>query len=312
MSRPLSFNQIEAFRAVVISGTTVAAARMLHTTQPSISRLLGQAQNASGLKLFVNDRGRLQLTREGRHLFETVQLHFQGFERIEQTVAALRSSGAGVFRIACTPSLGQGVLPKVLDRFTRHWPQVHFNVQTLGSRQIEDGLRQGMYDIAITNSRFDGSEFQTQAVHQGEAVVISALDHPFSIRELITVADLKDETLISLAHSDALEVELRKAFAADNLESPSKIETIYSSTICTLAAQGLGVGVVNPYMASVFRDRLCIRRFSPTIHVTTFATFARFTPASELAERFLGELNQTMRSEEWSMPRLAGALAPAG
>ncbi|REN20915.1 LysR family transcriptional regulator, partial [Mycobacterium tuberculosis] len=52
MSRPLNFRQIEAFRAVMQTGTTTAAAAMLHTTQPSVSRLLAQIQNATQLKLF--------------------------------------------------------------------------------------------------------------------------------------------------------------------------------------------------------------------------------------------------------------------
>lgn len=309
MSRPLSFSQLEAFRAVVLSGTTVAAARMLHTTQPSISRLIHQAQHASGLKLFVNDRGRLQLTREGRHLFETVQLHFQGFERIEQTVAALQASGAGVFRIAATPSLAQSILPQVLQRFTRERPQVHLNVETPGSRQIEDGLRLGRYDIAMTNAMFEGAEFHTRQVHSGEAVVVCARDHAFAARESVTVADLKSETMISLPAHDALEVELRKAFAARKLAAPVKIETIYSATICAFAAQGLGVGVVNPYMASVFQDRLCIRRLRPRITVRTYAAFARFTPASEMAERFLADMETVLRGGHWSASEL---VAPAG
>jgi DNA-binding transcriptional LysR family regulator len=33
MSRPLNFRQIEAFRAVMLSGTTIAAAATLGTTQ---------------------------------------------------------------------------------------------------------------------------------------------------------------------------------------------------------------------------------------------------------------------------------------
>lgn len=299
MARPLTFQQIEAFRAVVLSGTTVAAARMLHTTQPTVSRLIGQAQSASELKLFVNDRGRLQLTREGRHLFDTVQLNFQGFERIEQSVAALRESGAGVFRIACTPSLAQSILAAALERFARDFPHVHFNVQTLGSRQIADGLRQGLYDIALSNNALEGSEFQAQAVHHAEAVCIAAPEHRFTKLRVVKVTDLKDQVLISLPREDQLEVQLRKAFADKKLVHPSAIETIYSSTICTFASRGLGVGVINPYMASVFKDRLCIRRFSPRIPVTTYAAFARFAPASELAQRFCDQIKGVLRGAEW-------------
>lgn len=302
MSRPLTIGQINAFRAVVLSGTTVAAAQMLHTTQPSISRLLAQAQSATGLKLFINDRGRLRVTREGRMLFETIQLQFQGIEHIEQTVVALRSSGAGVFRIACTPALALGVLPQVLEVFTKAWPNVHSNVQTLGSRAIRDGLRQGIYDIAVTNNLLEGSEFQNHVVHSSEAVCIMSLDHALADRAKIHASDLQHYPLISLERGDALEAEMRKVLANIGLTITPAIETIYSATICAFAAQGLGVSVVNPYMAMVFKDRLSIRRFAPTITVKTYVTFSRFSPPSELADRFLEALNSRMRSDEWSAP----------
>jgi DNA-binding transcriptional LysR family regulator len=290
MSRPLTFQQLQAFRAVVISGTTVAAAEMLHTTQPTISRLIGQAQQASGLKLFVNDRGRLQLTREGRHLFEVVQLNFQGLGRIEQVVAALRESGAGVLRIACTPSLGQSVLPLALEAFVKDYPQVHLNVQTLGSLQIEEGLRQGIYDIAITQREFSGAEFVMQAIHHTGAVCVAALNHRFTQMREVKITDLKGEVLISLPEEDAIEQELNRLFLEKKMLSPKAIETIYSATICNFVARGLGVGVINPYMASVFKDRLCIRKFTPRIPVTTYVAYARYSPGSELAKHFFDAL----------------------
>lgn len=298
MTRPLSFQQIEAFRAVVLSGTTVAAAEMLHTTQPTISRLIGQAQQASGLKLFVNDRGRLQLTREGRHLFEVVQLNFQGLGRIEQVVAALRESGAGVFRIACTPSLGQSILPFALESFVKDYPQVHLNVQTLGSLQIEEGLRQGVYDIAITQRAFSGAEFIAKAIHHTGAVCVAAPNHRFAKMREVKVTDLKGEVLISLPEEDAIEVELNRLFSEKMMASPKAIETIYSSTICTFVSRGLGVGVINPYMASVFKDRLCIRKFSPRIPVTTYVAYARFAPASELSECFFDAMKAVFEVQE--------------
>ncbi|HLU04354.1 MAG TPA: LysR family transcriptional regulator [Advenella sp.] len=301
MSRALSFPQIEAFKAVVLTGTTVAAARMLHTTQPTVSRLLSQAQSATGLKLLVNDRGRLQLTREGRHLFEIIQANFQGLGRIEQAVAALRESGAGVFRVAATPSLGQSLLPAAMERFARHYPQVRFNVQTLGRRQIEDGLRLGLYDIALTNSLPDGAEFEGTAVHKSQAVCVSSQDHPFAKRDYVSLADLNDQVLISLPGDDVLEMALQDAFNRKGMVHSTKIETIYTSTICIYASRGLGVGIVNPYMASVFRDRLCIRNFRPKIRVTTYAVFARFMPQSELAQHFLQNVVESCEAEQFGV-----------
>ena len=116
MPRPLNPREIETFRAVLQTGTTTAAAQLLHTTQPSVSRLLAQMQAAAGLKLFDIHKGRLRPTPEAMELYATVQQHFLGRERIERQLAVLRQSGAGGLRIGCTPALGLSVLPPVVQR----------------------------------------------------------------------------------------------------------------------------------------------------------------------------------------------------
>ena len=50
--RPISFRHIEAFRAVMGTGSMTEASRRLHTSQPQVSRLIGQLEAATGLPLF--------------------------------------------------------------------------------------------------------------------------------------------------------------------------------------------------------------------------------------------------------------------
>ncbi|RYH18807.1 MAG: LysR family transcriptional regulator, partial [Alcaligenaceae bacterium] len=56
----MRFNQIDAFRAVMLSGSMTAAARELYTSQPNISRLISQLEMETGLTLFERKFGRLQ------------------------------------------------------------------------------------------------------------------------------------------------------------------------------------------------------------------------------------------------------------
>jgi DNA-binding transcriptional LysR family regulator len=154
----------------------------------------------------------------------------------------------------------------------------------------------------VTNNLLEGSEFLSQVVHSSEAVCVMSLNHTLAARAVIDASDLQHYPLISLERGDALEEELRKVRADIGLTVSPAIETTYSATICAFAAQGLGLGVVNPYMAVVFRDRIAIRRFTPLITVKTYVTFARFSPTSELADRFVEALNSRMRSSEWAAP----------
>lgn len=292
MARPLSFHEIEAFRALMLRGTTVAAARMLHTTQPTISRLITQAQIATELQLFLNKKGRLQPTQEALQLFETIQLYFQGAEKIEQTAAALRESGTGVLRIACTPTLALGVLPVALRTFMHLFPGVHTNVETLGTEHIKDGLLHGLYDIALTNNSLAGDEFRSEVIHVNEAVCVMALKHALADKTSVDAVDLMHYPLLCLHKGDSLGAELQHVLATQKIKISKYLETTYYATVCMFAAEGIGVGVVNPYIAPVFRDRLAVRAFTPAIKVKTYASFSKSHPASTLTDRFLSVLTK--------------------
>ena len=79
------------------------------------------------------------------------------------------------------------------------------------------------------------------------------------------------------------------------VEAASETETTYSFNICALAAAGSGLGVVNPYIASVFSDRLAILPFTPSLPVeVSLAWPAQFAP-SDMTDRFVRILETQFR-----------------
>ncbi|MFJ4288541.1 LysR substrate-binding domain-containing protein [Cupriavidus sp. NPDC089707] len=286
MPRPLSFREIEAFRAVMLTGTTTAAAAMLHTTQPSVSRLLSQMQAAAELKLFDIDKGRLRPTQEARTLFESVQNHFQGLARIEQDVAALRKSGTGMLRVGCTPSLGLGVLPAVVGQFSARHADIHLNLQTVGAHALRDGLLTGRFDLVLSTSPLDHPQFDVRIMHKSHAVCVMHPDHPLSRRPSLHVRDLAGQSLITLNADDPLHVALRESMRRVGAEPAATIETTYSGTICTMAAQGTGIGIVNQYVANVFAHALRVVPLSPRCPVDARMAFSGHWAPSAIAEAF--------------------------
>lgn len=292
MSRPLNFRQIEAFHAVMLAGTTTGAAQMLRTTQPSISRLLSQAQQASGLKLFDMERGRLRPTREAKDLFDTVKRHFVGLERIEDRVSAMRRSGSGVLRLACTPALGLGMLPGAVEEFAERYPDVHINMQTVGSQYLREGLLHGTYDVVVTTVPLDGAHLSLQSLHESAAVCVMRPDHPLATLPSIGIADLNERRLLVLNADDDVYLQLRGAMLAHQVQPASEIETTYSSTICALAAAGTGLGIVNPYIADVFSQQLAIRPFTPKLPVRVCMAYPAQTAPSVVTEAFVDILTR--------------------
>jgi DNA-binding transcriptional LysR family regulator len=306
VSARLNFRQIEAFRAVMLTGTTIAAANMLNTTQPSISRSLAQIQAASKLKLFELDRGRLRPTPEAAMLFEVVQRNFLGLETIEETVALIRRSGIGRLRVACTPALGMSVMPAAIARFKLRQPDVHMTLRTVSSYDVREGLLNGLYDLGLTTNslHLDGAQLQTKVVGQVTAVCVMSRSHRLATYSHIAPLHFQSETLLTLDREDELSDEWRRALKQAKVTPNSVIETTYSATICRLAEVGAGIGVVNPYIASVFSDGLRIAPLKPPISVKVFVAYPRHVSMSALASAFIAQLGEQFKMD--AGPRRSG------
>ena len=91
----MNLRQIEAFRAVMMFGTMTAAARELHTSQPSISRLVTELEERLQFKLFVRGASRLTPTDEGSAFYREVEHSFSGLAYLNQAAHEIRVSGTG-------------------------------------------------------------------------------------------------------------------------------------------------------------------------------------------------------------------------
>ena len=283
----------------MLTGTTIAAANMLNTTQPSISRSIAQIQAAAKLKLFELDRGRLRPTPEAVKLFEAVQRNFLGLETIEETVALLRRSGIGRLRVACTPALGMSIMPAVIASFKARQPDVHITFRTVSSYDIREGLLNGLYDLGVTTNtlQFAGSQLQMKVVDQVAAVCVMSPSHRLADNAYVGPRHFQSETLLTLDREDDLSDEWRRALRQAKVTPSSMIETTYSATICRLAEVGAGIGVVNPYIASVFSERLAVIPLKPSIGVKVFVAYPRHVSMSALASDLIAQIGNHFKTD---------------
>ena len=97
----VNLRHIEIFHAVMTTGNLTEAARMLHTSQPTVSRELARFEKVLGLQLFERTRGRLQPTVQGLRLFEEVQRSRYGWTVSSAPPRACASSaGRAVDRLS--------------------------------------------------------------------------------------------------------------------------------------------------------------------------------------------------------------------
>src|ERR1700753_2089584 len=107
----MNLKHIEAFRAVMVSGSMTAAAKALFTSQPNVSRLISQLERDTDLQLFQRIGVRLIPTSEGTAFFREVERAFVGLQGLANAAAQIRNLGSGRLRLGGLPSAGTTALP---------------------------------------------------------------------------------------------------------------------------------------------------------------------------------------------------------
>ena len=199
MKPSLTLGQVEAFRSVMLAGSVVGAARLMHVTQPGVSRSIALLEHRIGYKLFERRGRRLVPTSEAEMLYREVEPLFNSLDRIAQVAQDIHFQQVGALRIATLPALAQGLVPRSIARFLSTRPRVSVFLQSLPSRQIADLVATRQYEVGIIEIPLFRPSIVIEQLPTVQAVAVMHADHPLAQRQQISLRDLKGRT-----HGDAL------------------------------------------------------------------------------------------------------------
>jgi len=175
---------------------------------------------------------------------------------------------------------------------------VHVRLQTIGTPQLREGLLHGQFDLALSTMVMRHPQLDATTLHRSNAVCVMHPGHPLAARKSLHVRDLQGQVLLTLHADDEIYLQLQDTMQQHGITAASTIETTYSSTICMLAAQGTGLGVVNPYVASVFAQQLHIVPLLPRCPVEVVLAFPPQSALSAMAEPFVALLQAHFKAPE--------------
>mgnify|MGYP002656242150 FL=1 len=289
----VTHRHIEIFHAVMTSGNLTAAAELLHTSQPTVSRELARFEKVIGLRLFERVRGRLHPTVQGLRLFEEVQRSWSGLERIISAAEGLRQFRQGELSIACLPVFSQSLLPPLCQPFLQRYPDLSLNIIPQESPLLEEWLSAQRHDLGLTETHVTpaGTE-RIELLTLNEVCVLPA-QHPLAARRVLTPQDFAGESYISLSRSDSYRQLLDALFHEQGVQRRMVMETHSAASVCAMVRAGVGISVVNPLTALDYAaSGVVIRRFSVEVPFTVSLIRPLHRPASALVNAFSQHLQK--------------------
>ncbi|EJB07041.1 transcriptional regulator [Rhizobium leguminosarum bv. trifolii WSM597] len=287
----LNVRLIECFHAIMTVGTVTAAADMLNTSQPAVSRSIQQLEAALGLKLFDRDKGRLLPTSQAFSLFEEVKKTFLGLEHIARVASNLKSYQSGSISIVCSPAFSNGFISEVATRFIETHKNVSLTVETHLAPTIAELMSAQRFDLGLAAYSLFPAATDTEVFAEPDEVCILPPNHPMTKSRVITPQCLAGSRFIFLGGSDPYRFRLDKVFETAGVERDLVIETRNTATVCAMVLRGAGVAIVNRFTAVDYLDAgLTMRRFSASLPFTSTLLRAKLRPTSPLVDLFIREL----------------------
>ena len=296
----MNIRTLEAFRAVMRTGSMTAAARVIHTTQPNVSRLVSNLEAELSLKLFVRDGNKLQVTDEGQAFFKEVEQHYAALTALKDTARTIKQFGSGRLNIAVAPLLSHGFLANVIAEFARRCPQVTLCIRTCNSYMVEQLVNSRLCDIGLAAFIGHVTEpgLESERIASVKGVCVLHHQHPLAGRDVISARDLEGEAFISIARQNGSREYVDSVFDQAKVNRSIEIEAENVSTICHLVAKGLGVSVVTSIIANDFLSQgVVAREFVPPVHFPITLLRSSHRPRSTLVTSFIDCLLTVLKEQ---------------
>jgi DNA-binding transcriptional LysR family regulator len=293
----VSVRQLEAFRAVILTGSVTGAADMLHLTQPTVSKLLAELEYRTGLVLFDRVRQRLVPRPEAHSLFQRVDKTFAALEEVTRDARRLAQGQGGHLRIVAMPAFGLSVLPRAVGAFLRERPDVTVDFNIRASTYVTEWVANRQADVGFATATPVSSGVTLAPFERMQGVCVLPIDHQLAGQAVIRPKDLDGERFVSFGRDSAFRHLIDDVFRVEGVARRIVIEVGYAAAACALVANGAGVAIVDPLSAlDAWRaGGITLVRFEADVPFMVDTVFSSGVALSVLAEQFLKTVRTTLR-----------------
>jgi DNA-binding transcriptional LysR family regulator len=149
VERRLRLQDLQVLMTVAKAGSMRKAAALLNTTQPSISRAIAELEQTTGVQLLDRTPQGVEPTACGRALLDGGTAMFDDLRQAVKNIEFLTDPTSGEVRLGSVPAFAASFVTGMIDRFSRRYPRVRFEVVTGLAETLHHHLLARTIDLAM-------------------------------------------------------------------------------------------------------------------------------------------------------------------
>jgi DNA-binding transcriptional LysR family regulator len=317
VGRRLKLRDLHILLSVVQRGSMAKAAAELAISQPAVSKAIADMEHAVGHRLLDRSRSGIEPTPYGRVLVNRGIAIFDELKHGMEELEFLADPTGGELRIGSTEGVAAGLLPAIIDRFSREYPLVHLDVaQTVMSTLHYRELRDRRIDLLLGRipTPFTEDDLDVDVIYDDQVAVVASRNSKWARARRLKLTDLAGEPWVlppAGTLSGSLVAEFFRAVGAEMPRAP--VTTLSIHLYCRLAATARFVTVM-PTSVLRFAGRDLPLKILPIklpvqprpVGIVTL----RYRTLSPIAKVFIESVHRSLRSHGPTKNRIGSALNP--
>lgn len=281
---------LRAFYFVVTRGSIEAAAKTMHLSQPTVSKLVSGLEYELGINLFSRSRRNLVLTSEGAEFFERTERlisEFNNVPAIAQTIADKRAKHLSIICVTRTT----GLVARIVKRLTDRYPDLQISLEVQRLRSLKRWIGDRRYDLGVAGLPTHHDAVFNVPILRAAAAAVLPLGSPLAENEVLTARDFKDVPLACPPVGMFVRTGIDEIFAEAGVRFRPALEVASSQMIVSLVSAGVCSSILDGVIAMGLEQTVEVRPLRPARWNSYGLVIPRGSERSSFVDMFKAEMN---------------------
>ncbi|TOP12341.1 LysR family transcriptional regulator [Vibrio parahaemolyticus] len=292
----MNLRQLEVFYAIMQAGTVSGAARLLHVSQPNVTRVLAHTEQQLGFALFERVKGRLVPTQEAKALLPEAEKVYQQLGQFRSLTNKVKQ-GTQHLRVGAPPVLAAHLLAPTVALLSKEHG-ISFELLTANRDELCSGLLKHELDLAIAFGEETPPAIMGHVLLKENLALVAPKSAAIPAEKTVILEELisHDLPIIGLDSRDPLGLLLHQTLSARDEHYQHAITVRSYSAAAELVKHQAGFAIVDPWTAKQYRqdDAVSVHALEPNMSFSVSILFAEHTPQSIATKQFITALKQQM------------------